>query len=131
MKEFASGKPGEGAAGRSAPWLAWLLDTGGNKPLGERLPRWFLLFLLLFGAGMILISLVGDQGLIAYYGLRREARTLRADVEGLEQRRRLLQQEIEALRSDPEHIAYLAHKRLGLVRPDETVVQLPPAEEAP
>ena len=101
--------------------VAWLR---GGEP-GEELPRAFPVFLLLFGVGMILISLVGDQGLIAYYGLRRDAEGLRRDVARLEARRTELNEQIEALRSDPDYIAYLARERLGLVKPGETVLQLP------
>jgi cell division protein FtsB len=105
---------------------AWLADA--DSVASGNLPRFFLLFLLLFGVGMILISLVGDQGLIAYYGLRREAGSLRADVQALQARRTELAQEVRALRSDPDYIALLARKRLGLVKPGETVLQLPPRQ---
>jgi cell division protein FtsB len=107
-------------------WQAWIADP--QAVAAGQLPRFFLLFLLLFGVAMILISLVGDQGLIAYYGLRRDAAGLRRDVTALEARRGELTREIEALRSDPDYIAYLARKRLGLVKPGETVLQLPRPE---
>jgi len=109
-------------------WQAWLAD--GDALATGQLPRFFLLFLLLFGVGMILISLVGDQGLIAYTSLRREARDLRANVSELESRRVLLTEQIRALRSDPDYIAVLARKRLGLVKPGETVLQLPAKERS-
>jgi cell division protein FtsB len=120
-----------GAAGATGAWQrlqAWLAEP--DTLAAGHLPRFFLLFLLLFGVGMILISLVGDQGLIAYYGLRREARTLRSDVTALEAQRVELTRQIEALRDDPEYIAALARRRLGLVKPGETVLQLPPAGSA-
>lgn len=107
---------------------AWLGD--GEAVAAGHLPRFFVLFLLLFGVGMILISLFGDQGLIAYYGLKREAAQLRADVAALEARRTELVRQIEALRGDPDYIAHLARVRLGLVKPGETVVELPPTREA-
>jgi cell division protein FtsB len=108
------------------PWQrlqAWL--AAGEADGADSLPRFFLLFLLLFGVGMILISLVGDQGLIAYTGLRGEAARLRSEVTRLEERRVLLTRQIEALRSDPDYIAVLARQRLGLVKPGEVVLQLP------
>jgi cell division protein FtsB len=118
------------AAGRLwQRWQAWLAD--GESLSAGQLPRFFLLFLLLFGVGMILISLVGDQGLIAYTSLSREARALGEDVGRLESRRVLLSQQIEVLRSDPDYIAVLARKRLGLVKPGETVLQLPRTQDAP
>jgi cell division protein FtsB len=106
--------------------LAWLSGGERSAEAAEELPRAFPVFLLLFGVGMILISLVGDQGLISYYRLQTEASDLRQEVGQLQQRERALLQEIKALRSDPAYIEMLAHQRLGLVHPDETVIQLPP-----
>ena len=132
MSEAPSSRPGRAVAAAGhlwQRWQAWLAD--GESLAAGQLPRFFLLFLLLFGVGMILISLVGDQGLIAYTSLSREARALHEDVGRLESRRVLLTQQIEALRSDPDYIAVLARKRLGLVKPGETVLQLPRSQDAP
>jgi len=122
-------------ARRLAPWVerarAWLAESGAGAAAGERVPRAFLVFLLLFGCGMILISLVGDQGFIAYLGLQREATALRRDIQALETRQVRLQQEIRALREDPAYIELLARQELGLVRPGEVVIQLPRPQEVP
>jgi cell division protein FtsB len=104
-------------------------EIARDRGSADRLPRGFLVFLLVFGAGMILISLVGDQGLIAYLRLQEEARSLRVEIQALEGRRQDLDQEVRALRDDPAYIELLARKRLGLVKPGETVIELPPAAE--
>ena len=108
-------------------WLRFL-PRFRNPALVEDLPRVFPLFLLIFGVGMILISLVGDQGLISYYHLRQEEARLREEVKQLQQRERLLRQEIHALNSSRAYIESQARRRLGLVRPGEVVIQLPPKE---
>lgn len=116
------------------PWQRlqqWLGESPAARALEGELPRVFPLFLLLFGVGMILISLVGDQGLIAYYQLQREAESLRHEVATLQQRRGDLVQRIEALRESPAYIELLARQRLGLVRPGETVIQLRPGDSRP
>ena len=120
-------RPGwaKGWGARLQRFRTWLLDSGSQK---ETLPRVFLLFLLLFGTGMIVISLIGDQGLIAYYRLRTEAAQLRQDVKRLEKRRTFLGHEIRALRDDPRYIEHLARRDLGLVKKGEIVVQLPAKE---
>ncbi|MDH4246204.1 MAG: septum formation initiator family protein [Deltaproteobacteria bacterium] len=115
----------QGWRGRFGALLTGNLRTGA---LVEELPRIFPLFLFLFGAGMILISLVGDQGLIAYYHLQQERDRLREEVTHLELRERKLRQEIHALTSSRSYIETLARRRLGLVRPGEIVIQLPPRE---
>ena len=89
------------------------------------LPRTLVSFLLLFAFGMMLISLVGDQGFAAYWMLRAERETLRLDVKTLEARERALVQEIEALRADPAYIEQVARRELGFVKPGEVIVQLP------
>ncbi len=90
-----------------------------------RLPRWFMVFLLLVGTGMILISLIGDQGLIAYYNLRAEKETLLQDLSAMRADKASLAREISALREDQEAIRHLARKNLGLVNRGDLVLQLP------
>ena len=94
----------------------------------EELPRLFPLFLLLFGLGMILISLVGDQGLIAYYRLQKEAETLRLELQTMQGREQELLREIDALNNSDAYLEMLARRNLGLVKPDEMIIQLPPAK---
>ncbi len=128
-----SSRPGIFTAGGAPGWLGWV--SWLSQPLGappapgdgvqHRLPRWFMLFLGMFGVGMILISLIGDQGLIAYYKLRGEAETLKEDVAGMESRKNRLLREIEALQGDPATIEHLARKYHGLVKPGDVVLQLP------
>ncbi len=125
---------------RNAPLapLSWLARWRGRHNPGEpshaphkRLPGPFLWFLLVFLAGMILLSLVGDQGLIAYYGLQKRAQQLRGEVIHLEARKRDLSARIRALRENPAYIELLARQRLGLVKPDDVVIQLPNTRERP
>jgi len=106
----------------------WLVEDGGR---GDRLPRGFLVFLVLFGVGMITISLVGDQGLIAYYRLQQERDALRREVQSLQAEETVLRRRIAALKGDPAYIEHLARKRLGLVRPDEVVIELPAPDGTP
>jgi cell division protein FtsB len=104
----------------------WLREDDGSWHDGA--PRPFLLFLLVFGVGIVTISLLGDQGLLAYYGLRREESSLRADIDRLERQEGNVSRRIQSLRSDPQYIEMLARQRLGLVKPGETVLQLPRRE---
>jgi cell division protein FtsB len=91
----------------------------------ERAPRPFLLFLILFGAAMVAVSLFGDQGLFAYRSLAGQTRQLREEVSALDAREQELARQVRALRSDPAAIERLARQKLGLVKPGETVIQLP------
>jgi len=101
----------------------WLVEGDGSW--NDSAPRPFLLFLALFGVAMIAVSLFGDQGLLAYRSLSAQAWQLRQDVANLENRQEDLARQIRALRSDRAAIEKLAREKLGLVRPGETVIQLP------
>ncbi len=75
---------------------------------------------------MALVSLIGDQGLIAYWELRSEADRLRVDVAQMESRKSDLVRVIKSLLDDPDYIEQVARQKLGFVRPDELVLQIPP-----
>lgn len=137
VQPAAGAQPATGAhpaagAVRSALW-GWASRLQGvfrteeedaARPMAG-LPRYFIAFVLLFMVGMLMISLFGDQGLIAYYRLKGESHQLNLDVAALSERRGELAREIRALRDDDGYIEMLARRRLGLVRPGEIVVQLP------
>jgi len=115
--------PALAAAGRSLERLrVWLRDDDGSWREGA--PRPFLLFLLIFGAGIGLVSLLGDQGWVAYRRLQQEESGLRAELRHLERESVELAQKVQALKSDPQYIEMLARQRLGLVKPGETVIEL-------
>ena len=82
-----------------------------------------------FLTAMILMTLLGEQGLIAYLRLQREAERLRKEVHALEARQRELTWQVRALREEPGYIELLARQKLGLAKPGETIIQLPPADE--
>ena len=131
-------KPGTGNQGNTHPttgkqppagtalarWKVWLRGT-----TGEGLPRFFLAFMLLFGVGMGLVFLLGDQGWLAYSSLQAEASQLKQDVQRLHIRRETLTQQIEGLNNDPEYIEFLARRDLRYVRRGETVVEFVPTPD--
>lgn len=111
------------AAGRAVERLRdWMRQDDGSWRDGA--PRPFLVFLLVFGVGIVLVSLLGDQGLVAYQGLRREEAALRRDIADLEREAGDLARDVEALRSDPDYVEMLARQRLGLVKPGETIIEI-------
>jgi cell division protein FtsB len=113
-------------AQQGARLVHWLREDDGSWNDGA--PRPFLLFLMLFGTAMVAISLFGDQGLFAYRSLVGQSRQLHQEVDTLLAREQDLTRQIHALRTDPAAIERLAREKLGLVKPGETVIQLPRAE---
>ena len=100
-----------------------------NGLFGGGISRFLVWFVLLFGLGMAVITLVGSQGWLAYRELETEAATLRDEVASLKAQRQELEREMNALREDPGYIELLARQRLGLVKPGERVIQLPPEKK--
>ncbi len=113
------------AAERARDWLA--ADALGA---GQGLSRGFALFLVLFGVGMLLISLVGDQGWIAYLQLRAEKGRLEQRIQEATGREAQLRREVKALGNDADYIEQVAREKLGLVKPGEEVIELIPRQEA-
>ncbi len=111
---------------RARQALAGLIPEKPREAAGTALPRGFWIFLAVFAAGMLLVSLVGDQGLIAYWKLHGEAEALRGEIATMEARKSELARVIQALQDDPYYIEQIARQELGLVRPDEVVLQIPP-----
>ena len=63
------------------------------------------------------------------HALRAEERSLLEQNQALRHTNRELAREVELLRSDPAALERVARHEYGLVRPDEWVLRLDPAEE--
>ncbi len=103
-----------------------------SRPPGQRrsFPKPLKLALLLL-AGLAIVSLVGNRGLIRLYQMNQEKAALAREVESLGAANALLREEARALRSDPERIEAIAREELGLLKPGEQVFEFsttpPPA----
>jgi len=85
----------------------------------------------LIGFGVLLLVLYifgfGDYGIYQYYQLRREKKELQAEIAGLENEKRLLEEEKELLRKrDPAYLDRIAREKYGLVKPGEKIYKLVP-----
>jgi cell division protein FtsB len=70
----------------------------------------------------LLVSFVfGEMGLVKYYRMQAQYRTLMADIEGLKQDNEKLSRDVRFLRTDPACIERIARDKLGLARPGEIV----------
>ena len=64
---------------------------------------------------------VGEMGVIKYYRMRAQERSLRAEIGHLKQDNLRLIQEVRALKNDPAYLERLARDTIGLARPGEVV----------
>lgn len=82
----------------------------------------------------VLATIAGLVGVVGYafylqisvvLNLNSDYHALQTDIQAMQQKNEALTQELH-LKDDPEYLEYLARKMLGLVRPGETKIILPP-----
>jgi cell division protein FtsB len=79
---------------------------------------------------LLLVALLGDNGVLALWRLRAEVAALQRQVQALEAENDRLTQAIAELRDDPGVLERLAREELGLVRPGERVLRFPRSPRA-
>ncbi len=78
---------------------------------------------------MIVTSFFGKKGVMDIHRARRACNELETEVLALEGKRAKLQQEILELEKDPRAVEREAREKLGLVKPGEKVVVIPPRKK--
>jgi cell division protein FtsB len=91
----------------------------------------YVVFLAALALLLGLILVYSDNGLIRLHELRLEQKRLELDNEQLREENRRLLRNLERIKSDPRYIEDEARKKLGLVRPDETIYRLQDEPEGP
>lgn len=81
----------------------------------------------LMAVGAIALLAYGGSSLARVIQMKREVETLERDIAGLREEAGRLTKTIDRLRTDPEYIEQLARESLGLVKPGEKVLKLPPS----
>lgn len=69
----------------------------------------------------------GGQSLARVWHMKREVETLEREIAGLRADTAELSAAVARLRSDPDSIEKVAREQLGLVKPGERVLKLPPS----
>ncbi|MFQ5656601.1 MAG: septum formation initiator family protein [Candidatus Methylomirabilales bacterium] len=82
-----------------------------------------LILLLGFLGLLLLLSLVGDRGLLQLYRMGRVKTHLAQEIRTLKLENTLLRKEVEAMQRYPSRAEEIARRDLGLVRPGEIVYQ--------
>jgi cell division protein FtsB len=76
-------------------------------------------------------AVFGANGLMVYQQKRRESQDLERQIKVLQQQNGSMEQEIKALKNDPQTIEKEARERLRYARPGEFVYTLPATPVAP
>ncbi len=102
-----------------------------GRPGGRRGSHSPLLLLLgLFLLALVVISQLGENGIVSWWKLRAEVADLQAETTGLQERNRELEARIDALLTDPATLEKIAREQFNMQRPDEEVLMiLPPAAD--
>ncbi|MGK5093381.1 septum formation initiator family protein [Deltaproteobacteria bacterium TL4] len=89
-----------------------------------------MVLLLFFGGVMVLISIVGNYGLLETAKIKEKEQQLYSEIEQLENRKQVLTQEIIALRSNVEYVELIAKQELGLIRTNEHIYYWPASKDS-
>ena len=82
-----------------------------------------------FGAIMLLISVIGNYGILATERLKSHEQKLINKLDLMRMEKILMTEEIVALKTNPAYIELIARKQLGLVRTGELIFYLPEFSE--
>jgi Septum formation initiator len=113
--------PEEQSSGQSGSARAFLALS---RFLGSRLA---LLLLAALGLGALIYIIVSADSFLKSGELAKEKAKLEAEIEVLKDENHLLRQKIDRMLNDPAYVEDEARKKLGLIRPGETIYRL--AEE--
>jgi len=78
-------------------------------------------------AAAVLLLVYGGGSLVRVWQMQREVETLERDIASLRDETQRLPRTIDGLRNNPDEIERLARETLGLVKPGERILKLPPS----
>lgn len=88
---------------------------------------WRSLILGLFGIATVMMLAYGGQSLARVWHMKTEVESLEREISTLRAETGRLTALVTRLRSDPDFIEQVAREDLGLVKPGEKVLKLPPS----
>jgi cell division protein FtsB len=83
--------------------------------------------LLLLVVLLVMDNIFGAHGLLAMRRAQKEIAAVKKQIERLNEENQELDGQVKALRSDPQLIEKIARDELGLARPGEVIIRVPPA----
>jgi len=83
-------------------------------------------FLLVVAAGIAIVFLFNDRGLISWYKYTQERKRIEAELDSLKAEEVRLREEIEKLKFAPGYMEKLAREKYGMARKGEKVYKVVP-----
>ncbi len=84
-----------------------------------------------FGLAAAATLVYGGQSLARVWQMKHEVESLEREIVTLRAETKRLMALVDRLRSDPDYIEQVAREDLGLVKPGEKVLKLPPSPASP
>ena len=83
--------------------------------------------------GMVLVALAvhdifGAHGFMAMRRTQREIQQIRGNIDRLTQENSVLADQVQSLKTDQKAIERIAREEMGLARPGEVIIKLPPSD---
>jgi cell division protein FtsB len=75
----------------------------------------------------VLLLLYGGSSLARVWQMKHDVEALERDIAGLRDETQRLSRTIDGLRNNPDEIERVAREALGLVKPGEKILKLPPS----
>jgi cell division protein FtsB len=89
----------------------------------------FFLFALAIIALLSYSLFFGDMGVFKYFELRDNKERLEQDIAKLDEKNRILNEQVNSLKKDPYYIEKYAREEYGLAKPDEVIFQIKKKEK--
>jgi cell division protein FtsB len=86
---------------------------------------------ILLGIALVLLAahdIFGAHGFLAMRRSQKEIEQIRANIDRLDKENTALDEQIKELKTDPHAIERIAREEMGLARPGEVIIKLPPPE---
>jgi cell division protein FtsL len=85
------------------------------------------IILTIFVVVLLVHDVFGTHGFLAMQKKQQEIQRVHADILRLNQENAELAQQVKDLKTDPQTIRKIAREELGLAKPGEIIIKLPPA----
>jgi cell division protein FtsB len=85
--------------------------------------------LIFCGCGLFLHDIFGTHGYLAMRRTKLEIERVQSDIDRLNRENAELADEVHALKTDPHKIESIARDELGLAKPGDVIIKVPPSQQ--
>ena len=103
------------------------MNFQGDEKLHGNLLKISRIILTIFFVVLVVHDIFGTHGFLAMQKKQQEINRVNADINRLNKENAELNQQVKDLKTDPQTIRKIAREELGLAKPGEVIIKLPPA----